>query len=143
MELTIDLIFSGLTIFASFLAAILSFLNFRQSKRATFSDVITRNRLKWNDDLRHASVELFTTYALEPNSQNRKLFEASYFKLLLLFNSSRDEYRNLEKILLNYYESFDNLKIVDHSKLIEQVRFIAANNYNRAKDESGSIEYKE
>jgi hypothetical protein len=143
MELTLDSILGIVTIIASLIAAVASLLNLNQAKRAIFSDVITKNRLKWIDDLRSASYDFLKSYSLELNNQNMQQFEASYFKLLLLFNSSREEYRDLESILLKYADTFDKVKIVDHTELIKQIRFIAANSYIRAKDESGSIPYDE
>ena len=132
-----QLILTVLSGIASAFAALISYMNYRQSKRAGYSDVITKNRLKWIDDLRSSSNDFFMTYNLEPSKESFNQLNNCYFKLLLLFNSSRKEYTDLEKILKKYIISYNDTKIKDHDVLIEQIRLIAANSFNRAKDESG------
>lgn len=132
-----QLVLTFISFGASAFAGVISFMNYKQSKRAGYSDVITKNRLKWIDDLRSTSNDFFKAYSLEPNEENSKHLSNSYFKLLLMFNSSRKEYTDLEDILKKYINSFDKTKITNHEELIEQIRIIAANSFKRAKDESG------
>lgn len=76
-----------LSVGASAFAAAISYMNYKQSKRTGYSDVITRNRLKWIDDFRDSSVEFLDAYFQESNSQNWINLRKTYFKLMFLINN--------------------------------------------------------
>ncbi len=126
-----------ITFTASAIAAIFSFLSYRQSKSAIISDVISRQRIEWMQNVREATIGYISI--IRNPSSTIEMVLASQNKVELYLNPNNKKHKSFLNTIDICTKQFGKDNNSNISELIRDTQTLLNTFWRLAKIEAGNI----